>query len=200
MVRGPTDCVTVSTRRRCGLSQKNHYIGRDRAHRRECRCYCFSSAATPGSSIPARNSRDAPPPVDTCVIFPLTPAALIAFSESPPPTIEVAPEPATALASDTVPLSKGGFSKIPIGPFQMTILATEIACEYCSIVLEPISTPILSAGIASTVSFEAPGAMVETTTWSTGNRSLSDRSFTNCLARSSLSSSTSDLPVGWPSG
>src|SRR5215471_18264190 len=86
------------------------------------RAYRFS-AATPGRVSPARNSRDAPPPVETWVILLVTPAALIAFSESPPPTTEVAPESATAFASATVPLSKGGFSKMPIGPFQITVLA-----------------------------------------------------------------------------
>src|ERR1039457_1466516 len=77
-------------------------------------CYRLS-AATPGSSMPARNSSDAPPPVETCVILLVTPAALMAFSESPPPTMETAPDAAIALASATVPASKGGFSKIPIG-------------------------------------------------------------------------------------
>ena len=55
-----------------------------------------ASAATPGSSIPARNSNDAPPPVEICEICFATPAAFTAFSESPPPTTEVAPELATA--------------------------------------------------------------------------------------------------------
>src|ERR1700758_1921758 len=85
------------------------------------------SAATPGSSIPARNSSDAPPPVEMCEILSATPADLIAFSESPPPTTETAPEAATAFASSTVPLSKGGFSNTPMGPFQMTVFAFAIA-------------------------------------------------------------------------
>src|ERR1035441_6339939 len=104
-------------------------------------------AATPGNSIPARNSSDAPPPVETCEILSATPAALMAFSESPPPTTEIAPEVATALARATVPLSNGGFSKIPMGPFQITVLAPAITWEKAAIVLGPISTAILPSGV-----------------------------------------------------
>src|SRR3569833_1445443 len=94
-----------------------------------------SSAATPGKVRPARNSSDAPPPVETCEILLVTPAAMIAFSESPPPTTDVAPESATALASATVPASNGGFTKMPIGPFQITVLALRITAAYSSRVL-----------------------------------------------------------------
>src|SRR5690348_17087768 len=83
--------------------------------------YLFVSVVTPGSSIPARNSSDAPPPVEMCEILSATPADLTAFSESPPPTTDSAPDCAMALASATVPLSKGGFSNTPIGPFQMMV-------------------------------------------------------------------------------
>src|ERR1700680_509150 len=83
------------------------------------------NAATPGSSIPARNSSDAPPPVEICEILSATPADFTAFSESPPPTTDTAPEPATAFASETVPRSKGGFSNTPMGPFQMMVCALE---------------------------------------------------------------------------
>src|SRR6202051_282408 len=79
------------------------------------------NAATPGSSIPARNSSEAPPPVEMCEILSATPADFTAFSESPPPTTETAPDCATAFPTATVPLSKGGFSKTPIGPFQITV-------------------------------------------------------------------------------
>src|SRR5580693_9129893 len=86
------------------------------------------SAATPGSSMPARNSSDAPPPVEICEIWSPTPADLMAFSESPPPTTEVAPEVATACASATVPLSNGFFSNTPMGPFQITVFAVRMTC------------------------------------------------------------------------
>src|SRR5687767_9409868 len=50
-----------------------------------------SSAATPGSSLPSRNSSDAPPPVDTCVMRSSSPAWATAAAESPPPTTVTAP-------------------------------------------------------------------------------------------------------------
>src|ERR1035437_1587660 len=126
-------------------------------------CYRLS-AATPGNSIPARNSSDAPPPVETCEILAVTPAALMAFSESPPPTTLMAPDSATALASATVPLSNGGFSKIPMGPFQMMVLAPATTWENSAMVAGPISTAILSSGMRSTTSFAAPAAISDTTT------------------------------------
>src|SRR6185295_15387989 len=90
--------------------------------------YLSGRAATPGSSMPAKNSRVAPPPVDICEILPATPADSTAFSESPPPTTESAPEFATALAIATVPLSNGGFSKTPMGPFHTIVFAVAIDC------------------------------------------------------------------------
>src|SRR5579862_7504764 len=91
--------------------------------------YLSVKAATPGNSIPARNSNDAPPPVEICEILSATPADFTAFSESPPPTTDTAPDAATALASATVPRSKGGFSKTPIGPFHMMVFAFPITAE-----------------------------------------------------------------------
>ena len=67
--------------------------------------------------------------MDKCEIFDVTPAALIAFSESPPPTTDTAPDSATAFASATVPLSNGGFSNTPIGPFQMIVFAVAMTFE-----------------------------------------------------------------------
>src|SRR6185369_10569751 len=68
--------------------------------------YFSVSAATPGNSSPAKNSSVAPPPVEMWVILPATPARVTAETESPPPTIEVAPRSeasATALATPIVP-------------------------------------------------------------------------------------------------
>src|SRR5579859_1550079 len=126
--------------------------------------YLSVSAATPGSSIPARNSSEAPPPVEICEILSETPADLTAFSESPPPTTDTAPDCATALAIATVPLSNGGFSNTPIGPFQIIVFAPAIAFENSSIVLGPISTPILPSGTVSPTSLGAPSFNSETTT------------------------------------
>jgi hypothetical protein len=49
------------------------------------------SASTPGSFLPSRNSSEAPPPVEMCVILSATPEAFTAATESPPPTIDTAP-------------------------------------------------------------------------------------------------------------
>src|SRR5687768_2347147 len=65
-----------------------------------------SSAATPGSGLPSRNSSDAPPPVETWVIWSARPAAATAAAESPPPTTVTAPRAvacAIALATAKVP-------------------------------------------------------------------------------------------------
>src|SRR5271155_2192915 len=52
------------------------------------------SASTPGSFSPARNSNEAPPPVEMCEIWDARPDCSTAATESPPPTIDVAPVPA----------------------------------------------------------------------------------------------------------
>ena len=44
-------------------------------------------ASIPGNTLPSRNSNEAPPPVDTCVISSLYPAFSTANALSPPPTI-----------------------------------------------------------------------------------------------------------------
>src|SRR4029077_20171208 len=55
-----------------------------------------SSAATAGSFMPSRNSRNAPPPVEMYEILSATPYFSIAASVSPPPAIENAFESAMA--------------------------------------------------------------------------------------------------------
>src|SRR5215831_607805 len=90
----------------------------------------FVSASTPGSFSPARNSSDAPPPVEMCEICFATPDSSTAATESPPPTIDVAPPAvaaATAFAMPNVPCANGGRSNIPIGPFHTIVLAAAIS-------------------------------------------------------------------------
>src|SRR5687768_13467697 len=102
------------------------------------------SAATPGNSSPERNSNVAPPPVEMCVIWSATPARVTAETESPPPTITVAPRCAaseTAFATPIVPSSKGGSSNTPIGPFQMIIFASCNADAKWPTVSTPMSMP-----------------------------------------------------------
>src|SRR5262249_7935671 len=92
--------------------------------RKHERPHALSSAATPGSSLPSRNSSDAPPPVETWVSLSSIPAT--AATESPPPTTVTAPlAPASTSAAATarVPASNGGVSNTPIGPFQKIVLA-----------------------------------------------------------------------------
>src|SRR5919205_69626 len=102
------------------------------------------SAATPGSSSPARNSSVAPPPVEMCVILSASPACWMAETESPPPTMTVAPfsaASATACASPTVPSSKPFSSNMPIGPFQMMVLAPSSSRAKRATVSRPMSRP-----------------------------------------------------------
>src|SRR5579871_5899229 len=69
--------------------------------------YLFERASTPGSFLPSRNSRLAPPPVEMWVILSATPAWLMAETESPPPMMEVADLlAATARAMALVPMAK----------------------------------------------------------------------------------------------
>src|SRR5580700_9254827 len=106
------------------------------------------SASTPGSFFPSRNSSEAPPPVEMWVIFSATPAACAAATESPPPTIEIAPTfSAMARAIWKVPRAKGETSKTPIGPFQRMVRARAISSSNISMVFGPISNPIRLAGI-----------------------------------------------------
>ena len=85
--------------------------------------YLSVRASTPGSFLPSRNSRLAPPPVEMWVILSATPAFFTAETESPPPMMEMALESATACAILVVPTAKAGISKTPMGPFQMMVLA-----------------------------------------------------------------------------
>src|SRR5208337_3264216 len=91
------------------------------------------SASTPGSFFPSRNSSDAPPPVEMWVILSATFAAFTAATESPPPTMEVAPAlSATACATLNVPLENPGTSNTPISPFQTMVRAREISSQKTS--------------------------------------------------------------------
>src|SRR5690554_6552220 len=103
--------------------------------------YFSSNAATPGSTLPSRNSREAPPPVEIWVILSASPKCSTAAAESPPPMIVVPWEAARALAISFVPLANCGSSKTPIGPFQMTVRACLISAVYSFTASGPISSP-----------------------------------------------------------
>ena len=64
--------------------------------------------------------------------------------------IVVAELSAMAFATSFVPTAKTGFSKMPIGPFQMTVFADLIASANSLQVLGPMSAPSRSAGMEST--------------------------------------------------
>ena len=66
-------------------------------------CHC---AATPGSSLPSRNSREAPPPVEMWLILSAKPSWFTAAAESPPPMMVVASVSASALATAMVPFAR----------------------------------------------------------------------------------------------
>src|SRR6266566_1420723 len=121
------------------------------SQRRMALIYLLVRASTPGSLWPPRNSSDAPPPVEMCEILLATPDGCTAATESPPPTMEVAPllvASATALAISSVPLAKAGISKTPMGPFHTIVLAPAIFCLYVSMVFGPTSKPIQPSGVA----------------------------------------------------
>src|SRR5215469_14631406 len=109
--------------------------------------YLSVSASTPGSFLPSRNSRLAPPPVEMWVIWSATPAWLMALTLSPPPMIDVAALfAATAFAMALVPLAKVGNSNTPAGPFHTMVRAVETTSSMAATDLGPISRPCQSAG------------------------------------------------------
>ena len=65
--------------------------------------YFAVRAATPGRTFPSRNSRDAPPPVETWLISAALPLFLTALTESPPPMIEVPPFALTVATASQTP-------------------------------------------------------------------------------------------------
>src|SRR5579875_497819 len=99
-------------------------------------------AATPGSTRPSRNSNEAPPPVDTCVILSAAPACSTAAAESPPPTTVVAPRAVQAARismTALVPRAKAGISATPRVPFQTTVWAFSSTWRKAATVSSPIS-------------------------------------------------------------
>ena len=106
------------------------------------------------------SSRDAPPPVEMCLIFSATPspATWTAAALSPPPMTVKAGESAMVLAIANVPAEKGVFSKKPIGPFQKMVFAAAKCFENSAIDFGPISRAIVPAGTASTLTVCPAGA------------------------------------------
>src|SRR5437867_583826 len=162
-----------------------------------------SSATSPGSARPSRNSSDAPPPVETWVTAPCSPARASAATESPPPTTVVPLDSASACAIAIVPRLKASTSKMPMGPFQSAVRAAAISCANASMVCGPMSTPSRLAGKSSapTTRVVAPASGRSAARWSTGRRMRTPREAARArvaAARSTLSASTRERPTGFP--
>src|SRR5579885_2995429 len=163
--------------------------------------HASSSAATPGSGLPSRNSSAAPPPVETCVSRSSRPAT--AAADSPPPTTVTAPPAlASARASATarVPPSKGGVSNTPIGPFQNTVFAATIRARKSRRVAVSMSNTAQSAGMRSTGTSRrsAARARLGATTTPRGSTSFAPACASSACATSTASCSTSDPPTDRP--
>mmetsp|Transcript_60295 Transcript_60295/g.95493 ORF Transcript_60295/g.95493 Transcript_60295/m.95493 type:complete len:208 (-) Transcript_60295:835-1458(-) len=114
-------------------------------------------AATPGSSLPSKSSKEAPPPVLQWVTLSSVPYFLQAVAVSPPPMTVTVPAPVastTASISFFVPVSNLAISKTPMGPFQMMVLLSLTAWAFSSIDFGPQSKPMKPSGIP--VSFVTP--------------------------------------------
>ena len=95
------------------------------------------------------NSREAPPPVEMCVILSASPAFVTAAAESPPPIIVLqSVNSAKYSAIAFVPTANGFNSNTPTGPFHKTVFASARTLLYNSIDSGPISNPSQSSGIS----------------------------------------------------
>ena len=165
--------------------------------------YLSIKHSIPGNFFPSKNSKDAPPPVDICVILSSKPAFFTAAAESPPPIIVVASISANTFAISLVPIANWSNSNNPKGPFHTTVLAFFNSSLNILIVSCPISKPSQSAGIsvhytvlASTFS---PGSFAITV--SNGRINLTPFCFAfsiKSFAKPNLSNSQIDFPTSYP--
>ena len=129
----------------------------------------------PGSCLPSRYSRLAPPPVE---MWPNAdsskPSLRTAAAESPPPTTESPSTSVSAWATARVPAAKASNSKTPIGPFQNTVRASASAAANALADSGPMSSPSWSAGMASAGTTEVGASAVNSgaTTMSVGQQQL----------------------------
>merc|ERR1711896_128960 len=94
------------------------------------------SAAIPGSTLPSRSSKDAPPPVEQCVTLSSVSYFLHAVAVSPPPITVTHPAlvaSTTASIMVFVPTAKDSISNTPIGPFQMIVFEAAIVALFFSL-------------------------------------------------------------------
>ena len=153
--------------------------------------------------MPSKNSKEAPPPVEICVILSSNPAFFTAAAESPPPIIVFASIVANNLAIAFVPTENCGNSNSPSGPFQITVFAFLISSVKIFIVSSPISNPSQSAGISvhGTVLLSVSGLNSFPTFVSTGKTRFTPFALAFAIAsfaRSSLSNSQIEFPTSYP--
>src|SRR5579875_3580038 len=167
--------------------------------------HAASSAATPGSVLPSRNSSVAPPPVLTCVTPSAKPSMCAAAAASPPPTTVTAPLFVAATSASPivcVPWRYAGFSYTPIGPLKTIVFAQRITSAYTPAVAGPMSRIMrLPSGSTSTTSALCAASRLSATIASVGSWNATFL----CLARArmffagSRSGSRSDAPTSTPS-
>ena len=128
----------------------------------------------PGSALPSKNSRDAPPPVEMWLIRLPRPAWFTAATLSPPPITVVASSSASFKAMAFVPFAKLGISNTPMGPFHTTVFAPSNALENSSMVFGPMSKPIQPSGMLPSTTFDSASLLNSfATTVSIGSKILS---------------------------
>mmetsp|Transcript_49991 Transcript_49991/g.58343 ORF Transcript_49991/g.58343 Transcript_49991/m.58343 type:complete len:253 (-) Transcript_49991:450-1208(-) len=141
-----------------------------------------------------------------CDISDARPLCSQAATESPPPIIVIAPvfEMSARISTiPNVPLLNASNSKTPMGPFMMTVLQSARAAFWAAVESGPLSRPIQPSGIsrADTTCVLASLLNASAMTISVG-RMISFPSFSalakTCLAVSTKSSSTRDVPTPYP--
>src|SRR6478735_12524597 len=160
-----------------------------------------SRTARPGSSLPSRNSRDAPPPVEMWVKPDSSmPRMRTAAAESPPPTTENDGDAEIASATARVPSAKGLSSKTPIGPFQNTVADLAAISENAAALSGPMSRPNQPSRMASalTICTAASAENASAITTSVGSTILSPFSASRFLHTSIWSSCSREAPTPCP--
>mmetsp|Transcript_33191 Transcript_33191/g.99991 ORF Transcript_33191/g.99991 Transcript_33191/m.99991 type:complete len:436 (+) Transcript_33191:828-2135(+) len=166
-----------------------------------------SRAATPGSTLPSRSSREAPPPVLQCVTLSSVSYFLHAVAVSPPPITVMVPDLVTSTTlsiMDFVPASKLFISNTPIGPFHTIVLDLAMAAAFLAMDSGPQSSPMKPAGtpparVADLISPPSPNS--EEQTKSTGNTISTPLALALSMISCTIlepSSSKRDLPMSVP--
>ena len=129
----------------------------------------------PGSSLPSRNSRLAPPPVEMCVKRSVDPSSSTAATESPPPTTTVAPSsawPRGSAPSRACRRRRSAPRRRPAGRSRRPSSPAASASSNALIDCGPMSTTDHELGIlcAGTILCSAPRVTSLATTTSVGSR------------------------------